>query len=208
MNETLTKDQRFCAERLAIIKQIPRQADVTDVEDMADEIERQAQRIADLEREHAIWKQCHSAPKVASPPSESRDGVRTHSFWSPDRRLLMTVYVTDDSISVADDNGDIYDEAGKEVVFSNNAAAEPAPPKLERVRSHLHTCANVQPGSTYADECDCGAVVNGEPVRIPDETPVPRAPRVPMCEHRVPLTAHCTGCVDWPRVAVSEGQSR
>ena len=29
---------------------------------------------------------------------------------------------------------------------------------LETVRAHKHTCANVQPGSTHADKCDCGAL--------------------------------------------------
>ena len=37
-------------------------------------------------------------------------------------------------------------------------------PKVEMVRGHKHTCANVQPGSTAADVCDCGAVVDGKSV--------------------------------------------
>ena len=50
-------------------------------------------------------------------PPPGADEVRTHTFWSPDRRLLMTVYVTKDSIQVADDNGDIYEAAGKEHTY-------------------------------------------------------------------------------------------
>ena len=42
----------------------------------------------------------------------------------------------------------------------------PEYPRVERVRGHLHTCANVQPGSTAADVCDCGAVVDGKPVPV------------------------------------------
>lgn len=53
-------------------------------------------------------------------------------------------------------------------------AALRATSRYEQVRSHLPTCANVQPGSTYEDVCDCGAVVDGIAVRLPDETPAPR----------------------------------
>jgi len=34
-------------------------------------------------------------------------------------------------------------------------------PRAQLVKAHEHTCANVQPGSTYDDICDCGAVVDG-----------------------------------------------
>ncbi len=37
-------------------------------------------------------------------------------------------------------------------------------PQLQMVKAHKHTCVNVQPGSTEADVCDCGAVVDGKPV--------------------------------------------
>lgn len=52
-------------------------------------------------------------------------------------------------------------------VAALSASAEPSAPKYPRVefvRAHKHTCANVQPGSTSADVCDCGAVVDGLPV--------------------------------------------
>lgn len=39
-------------------------------------------------------------------------------------------------------------------------------PRVEMVRGHKHTCANVQPGSTAANVCDCGAVVDGKPVPV------------------------------------------
>lgn len=56
-----------------------------------------------------------------------------------------------------------------------SASAEPSEPKFPRVeivKAHKHTCANVQPGSTSADICDCGAVVDGEPVQVEPGAPV------------------------------------
>lgn len=55
--------------------------------------------------------------------SATIDGIRTRAFWSPCKRYLFTVFVTDDDISVSDDNGTIYKAAGKEECFS----AEPGP---------------------------------------------------------------------------------
>lgn len=51
-----------------------------------------------------------------------------------------------------------------DVVGLLSASAEPS---VRLVRQHKHTCANVQPGSTIADVCDCGAVVDG--VAVPAE---------------------------------------
>lgn len=48
--------------------------------------------------------------------------------------------------------------------YQNNEFRAPAYPQVELVRGHKHTCANVQPGSTEADVCDCGAVVDGKSV--------------------------------------------
>lgn len=44
-----------------------------------------------------------------------------------------------------------------------SASAEPI---IKMVRAHKHTCANVQPGSTSADVCDCGAMADGKPVPV------------------------------------------
>lgn len=48
----------------------------------------------------------------------------------------------------------------------------PEYPRIHFVRAHKHTCANVQPGSTSADICDCGAVVDGSSVQAEPSAPV------------------------------------
>ena len=53
---------------------------------------------------------------------EDEAPFRVRTFWSPDRKLLMTVYVTEDDISVVDDNGDLYEPAGPEQNMSEAAA--------------------------------------------------------------------------------------
>ncbi|WP_433886914.1 hypothetical protein [Pseudomonas vranovensis] len=61
-----------------------------------------------------------------------------------------------------------------------SASAEPSAPdypRMQRVRAHKHTCANVQPGSTEADICDCGAVVDGKAVEVQPSAPVERDER-------------------------------
>lgn len=53
-------------------------------------------------------------------------------------------------------------------------------PRLKTVRSHKHTCANVKPGSTYADKCDCGALdTAGNAIEIHDAV----AGRIASLEH-------------------------
>ncbi len=51
-------------------------------------------------------------------------------------------------------------------------------PRMQIVRGHKHTCANVQIGSTSADKCDCGALDSAGhaiPVcRCEDTPPAPR----------------------------------
>lgn len=56
-----------------------------------------------------------------------------------------------------------------------SASAEPSVPdypRVQMVRAHKHTCANVQPGSTETDICDCGAVIDGKAVGIQPSAPV------------------------------------
>lgn len=43
-------------------------------------------------------------------------------------------------------------------------------PRMQIVRGHKHTCANVQIGSTWEDKCDCGALDSaGEAIPVPDK---------------------------------------
>jgi len=49
---------------------------------------------------------------------------RVRSFWSPDRKLLMTVYITEDDISMSDDNGDLYEAAGQEQNMAESEVQE------------------------------------------------------------------------------------
>lgn len=56
--------------------------------------------------------------------------------------------------------------------YQNNVFRAPAYPQVQLVRGHKHTCANVQPGSTEADVCDCGAVVDGKSVPADVENPL------------------------------------
>ncbi|PNG40238.1 hypothetical protein A1395_06220 [Pseudomonas protegens] len=39
-------------------------------------------------------------------------------------------------------------------------------PQVRMVLAHKHTCANVQPGSTSMNACDCGAMADGKPVEV------------------------------------------
>lgn len=50
--------------------------------------------------------------------------------------------------------------------FLHKALSARAEPSVQMVRAHKHTCANVQPGSTSADVCDCGAMADGKPVPV------------------------------------------
>ncbi|MBW8356677.1 MAG: hypothetical protein K0M54_22925 [Pseudomonas sp.] len=45
-------------------------------------------------------------------------------------------------------------------------------PQVRMVLAHKHTCANVQPGSTSTDACDCGAMTDGKPVEVEPSAPV------------------------------------
>jgi hypothetical protein len=89
---------------------------------------------------HNSWAQ--------SETEDTRDGVRTHSFWSPDRRLLMTVFVTDQDIQVSDDNGDVYEAAGNEQVFSDS-------PTKSKVKRCAATIKTDPPQDCDAPFCGC-----------------------------------------------------
>jgi hypothetical protein len=46
------------------------------------------------------------------------DKYRVRSFWSPDSKHLVTAYVTNDDISLMDDDGTIWRPAGPEADMS------------------------------------------------------------------------------------------
>jgi hypothetical protein len=68
-------------------------------------------------------------------------------------------------------------------------------PRVELVRGHKHTCANVQPGSAAADVCDCGAVVDGK--AVPADSTVPT----------VTYFARLLGKAKWEAVSKAEFES-
>lgn len=71
-------------------------------------------------------------------------------------------------------------------------AAQPQYPQVRMVRAHKHTCANVKPGSTADDKCDCGAVVDGVSVAA-QEKPKPRRTLLAQAES---FGAYLTGAPD------------
>jgi hypothetical protein len=73
--------------------------------------------------------------------------------------------LADVSVSVTGRNG-TFARIPADWFDRRDALSACAGPSIKMVRAHKHTCANVQPWSTSADACDCGAVTNGKPVPV------------------------------------------
>lgn len=89
------------------------------------------------EREHALRVELHNAKQKLA----ERDA------------LLLRI--------TGSDHQDSLRAIGEAAALSASAG-----PNIKRVRAHKHTCANVQPGSTSTDVCDCGAMADGKPVEV------------------------------------------
>jgi hypothetical protein len=100
-----------------------------------------------------------------NPPLSTEPPYRVRSFWSIDRRLIITACVSDENISLLDDNGDIYEATGPEQdmtqpVPNQDAAVKTTGPEC-RCGCYSGGCARPE-GCKCDKNCPCGSYGRAE----------------------------------------------
>lgn len=152
-------------EEVAVIKQSPRSADVTDVENLCDAYESQAAKIAELERERDTWKDNYQTildvkapPRPSVPPDTDRYAVTSDT--GPADEWFR--------VEVSDEHGQIV--AIEPGMLAGRDIDDAASAKIKKSIAHLsgfigsggdiaYELQSPEPDTTLAKRQPCGCVV-------------------------------------------------